>query len=378
MFPGDAKILCGEKSLNISEIREESAITGACGWGDLALTRVKDVFVNYDHKIPLLKISTSRGAVIRCTPDQLCFGRINPRIRQYSIYLHERSSLGFRIGNSSDLMRDIIAMSNLKQDLFNQQNEVIDRIWIFETTANLPNATFIEKYATFKYGLPNVPFSARQPESELSEEMIRELFNSIDTPFRAHELLRDWNMFIDHPHITMRLSNKSNPNPTSNAIQFVLFGGAEKSASSERYSHLIQIDGALEQNRAEHRQFKRKQSKQGLWYLEITRDDLEEAELFVKTLSHLDGLEIVKKIQLTRKSPFYILPASHLKPGMLVPVVGKKGKIEEDTILAVDTQDYKGPLYNLQVHNLYNFITGQWVVMCYDLSRTLKRSASAD
>lgn len=375
MFPGDAKVLCGDKSVTVAEMREESAVSGASGWGETSLTRVKDVFVNYDHKIPLLKIATARGAVIRCTPDQLCFGRINPLVRQYSLYLHERSSLGFRIGNSSDLMRDIIAMSNLRQDLFSPQHEVIDRIWIIETTANLPSATFIEKYSVFKYGLPNVPFSARQPDSELSDDMIRELFNNIDTPSRAHQLLSDWNMYIDHPHITLRLSNSQNP--SSNAIQFVLFGGPERTNASGRYSHLIQIDGALEQNRAEHRQFKRKQGKHGLWYLEITREDLEEAELFVKTLSHLDSLEILKKIQLTRKAPFYILPASHLKPGMLVPVLGKKGKIEEDAVASVETLAYKGPLYNLQVHDLHNFIVGQWVVMCYDFAKSLKRPASA-
>ena len=374
MFPGDAKVLCGDQHFGISEMREESPVSGASGWGFTSLTKVKDIFVNYDHKHPLLKISTARGSVIRCSPDQLCFGRINPLVRNYSIYLHERSTMGFRIGNSSDLMRDILAMNNLKQDLFSPSSDLIDRIWIIETTANLPNATFIEKYAVFKYGLPNVPFSARQPDAELSEEMTRDLFNNIDTPSRAHQLLQDWNMFIEHPHITLRLSNSQNP--SSNAIQFVLFGGSERNDARGRYSHLIQIDGVLDQSKAEHRQFKRKQGKQGLWYLEITRDDIEEAELFVKTLSHLDSLEIVKKIQLSRKAPFYILPASHLKPGMLVPILGKKGLIEEDTIAAVETQDYKGPLYNLQVDSLHNFIVGQWVVMCYDFARSLKRPKS--
>ncbi|MDN5278154.1 MAG: ATP-dependent helicase UvrD/PcrA [Clostridiales bacterium] len=373
MFPADTKILCGDKNAAISEIREESAVSGASGWGEVNLTRVKDVFVNYDHKTSLCKIATTRGAVIRCSPEQLCFGRINPLVRHYSLYLHERSSLGFRIGTSPDLMRDLLAMNNLKQDLFNQQ-EIIDRIWIIETTANLPNATFMEKYSMFKYGLPNVPFSSRQPDSELSDDMIRELFNSIDTPSRAHDLLRDWHMFIDHPHITMRLSNSSNP--TSNSIQFVLFGGTERADTSGRYSHLIQISSPLDPNRAEHRQFKRKQGKHGLWYLEITRDDLDEAELFVKTLSHLDSLEVVKKIQLTRKSPFYILPASHLKPGMLVPILNRKGVIDEDTVASVEMEEYKGPLYNLQTHNLHNFIVGQWVVMCYDFSQSLQRNTS--
>jgi DNA helicase-2/ATP-dependent DNA helicase PcrA len=269
--------------------------------------------------------------------------------------------MGFRVGVSPDLMRELLAQNSLKHDLFNQQ-EVVDRIWIIETTANLPSSVFMQKYTVFKYGLPDIPFSGRQADSELSEEMTREIFNNIDTPSRAHELLRDWNMFFEHPHITMRLSNSSSP--ASSAIQFVIFGGSEK-GSVNKYSHLIQISGALDANRAEHKQFKRRQGKHGLWFLEITREDMEEAELFVKTLSHLDSLEIVKKIQLTRKAPFYILPASHLKPGMLVPVLGKKGLIEEDTVVSVEVQDYKGPLYNLQVHDLHNFIAGQWVVMCY-------------
>jgi DNA helicase-2/ATP-dependent DNA helicase PcrA len=265
-------------------------------------------------------------------------------------------------------MRELLAMNNLKQDLFNQK-EIIDRIWLIETTTNLPTATFMEKYMAFKYGLPNVPFSARQPDSEMPDEMIRELFNNIDTPSRAHELLRDWNMFISHPHITMRLSNSSKP--SSNAIQFVLFGGTEKSRAATNYSHLIQIDGSLEQNRAEHHQFKRKQGKHGLWYLEITREDLEEAELFVKTLSHLDSLEIVKRIQLTKKAPVYLLPASHLKPGMMVPILNHKGQIEEDSVASTDTEEYRGALFNLQTHRLHNFIVGQWVVMCFDLNREL-------
>ncbi|KAF1079519.1 MAG: hypothetical protein GQF41_4077 [Candidatus Rifleibacterium amylolyticum] len=366
MLPADAKILCGNSTLGITDIREEQGISGASGWSEISTTRVRDVYVNYEQRTTLLKMITGRGAVLRCTPDQLCFGRINPVVRNYTLYLHERSSLGFRLGLSTDLMRDLLAMNNLRQDLFNQQ-EIIDRIWIIETTANLPASHFMLKHSVFKYGLPDIPFSARQPDAEFSEEMTREMFNSIDTPSRAHELLRDWHMFIDHPHITMRLSNSKDP--ASNAIQFVIFGGAEK-GNAKRFSHLIQISGVTDSNRAEHRQFKRKQGKHGLWFLEITRDDLEEAELFVKTLSHLDNLEVVKKIQLTRKAPFYIMPASHIKPGMLVPVIGRNGNIDEDTVAVVEVEEYKGPLYNLQVRDLHNFIAGNWVVMCYQpLSR---------
>ncbi len=367
MLPADSRIVRGESSVLITDLREEHPISGAAGWSEVTTTRIRDVYVNYDHQIPLFKLVTSRGAVLRCTPDQLCFGRINPQVRQYSLYLHERSSMGFRVGWSADLLKDLLAITNLKHESVTG-NELIDRVWIIENTGNLPHATFMHKYLVYKYGLPDIPFSARQPDAELSDEMTKQMFDRIDTPSRAHDLLKDAHMFIAHPHLTLRVS--SSETPKSNSIQFVIFGGAEKGSLSS-YSHLIQITGATDPNRAEHRQFKRKQGKHGLWQLEITRDDLEEAELFVKTLSHLDNLEVVKKIQLTRKQPFYVLPASHLKPGMLVPVIGRKGQIEEDTVATVEIEDYKGPLYNLQVHELHNFIVGNWVVMCYTPSSRL-------
>jgi DNA helicase-2/ATP-dependent DNA helicase PcrA len=360
MLPADAKILKGDLSVAITDLREEHPTTGAAGWSEVSTTKVKDVYVNYDHKTPLFKLVTARGATLRCTPDQLCFGRINPQIRNYALYLHERSSLGFRVSVSADLMKELLAMATLKHE--HTHAELKDRIWIIDTTGSLTNATFMHKYAVFKYGLPDIPFSGRQPDAELSDEMTRQMFNSIDTPSRAYELLRDSHMFIDHPHITLRVSNTETPK--SNSIQFVIFGGSEKGSMSG-YSHLIQISGLPDPNRVEHRQFNRKQGKHGHWHLEITRDDMEEAELFVKTLSHLDNLEVIKKIQLTRKQPFYILPASHLKPGMLVPIMGRTGQIEEDTVVSVEIQDYKGPLYNLQIHGLHNFIVGNWVIMCY-------------
>ncbi len=361
MLPAETELLAGNESLPIKEIRDGEILSAATGWGEIGKTVVADVFAQFDHKGPLLTLTTSRGAVLRCSPDHKCFGRFNPLIRQNYIYLMERSSFGFRLGFSADLMKDLFTMQSLKIDLFNQQ-EIIDRIWIVETYENFPRARFMYKFAVFKYGLPDIPFSAKHPDSELSDEAIAELFNRIDTPSRAHQLLMDWLMFEEHPHITFRVS-KASPG-TSNAIQFIIFGGTEKNRKNHGFVHLIRIDGALEMNSNDAKHFKRRMSNRGVWNLEVTRDDLDEAQLFVKTLSCLDNLEIVKKIQLTKKAPFYILPASHLKLGMSVPVLGKRG-IEEDTIVSIKTDDYQGPLYDLRVEGLYNYIAGHWVTMSF-------------
>lgn len=362
MLPIDSEILCNDNYVQISDLSEEQSITSASGWGETYSCNINDIFVNFDQPGTILKLTTSSGAVLRCSPEQMCFGRMNPLLRNYSLYLHERSTLGFRIGATNDLMRDILTMTSLKPSLFNQ-GDIVDKIWIIQSTPSLLKTSYVEKLTVYKYGLPDIKFTQSTKESSLSEEMIRELFNAIDTPSRAHQLLRDQSMFYDFPHITMRLSDKSNP--TSNAIQFVIFGSTEKKSDGQ-HSHLIQIDGSVEPSNSEHKIFKRRQGKHGLWYLEVSRSDLEEAELFVKTLSHLDNLEIIKKIQLSRKPPFYILPASHLKTGMLVPILTRTNQIEDDTIASVEAQYYDGPLYNLQIKNAHNFIAGKWVLMCYN------------
>ncbi len=371
MLPFDAKIYCGHKMLEIKDVREDTRIVASSGWGETNDTNVKDVFVNNVTDTPLLQLTTSKGAILRCTPDQLCFGRFNPSLRMYSLYLHERSSLGFRIGLTSDIIHEAIGMmtANSKSD---GKRSVTDRIWVIENNPNLTASTFMHKLVMAKYGLPDIPFNSKHKESMLNDELIKKLFDSIDTPVGGKELLRDSNMFIEHPHLTLKLSDSDNPN--SNSVHFVIFGGKEKGASGH-FPHLIQVQGITDPNSAD--QFKmarRQKSNHGLWYLEVTREDLEEAELFVKTVSNLDDLEIVKKIQLTKKAAYYVLPASHLKRGMLVPILNSRGVIEEDAVNKIEIYDYDGPLYDLQVNELHNFITGQWVVMCYTPSTHPKPS----
>ncbi len=362
MLTAETRLLTPEGPRATRDIREENEIVAAGGWGESIPTKVADIFVQFDHKGPVLSLTTSRGAKLRCSPDHPCCGRLNPVNRLYHLYLMERNALGFRVGLSSDLMKDLMATQSLRQDLFNQQ-EIIDRVWIIESTENASKAHFLLKYAMFKYGLPDVPFSGRQVESEFSDEMIRELYNRIDTPSRAHQMLLDWLMFEDSPHVTMRLAKAGQT--SSNAVQFVVFGGTDKAGSRPGYTHLIRIDNVQDPEKAEHKQFKRRQTSHGQWYLEVTRDDDEEAQLFVKTLSALDNLEIIRKVQLTKKPAFYLLPASHLKIGMLVPVIGDRGVIEEDTIVEIDMEEHQGPLYDVKTTDGCTYIADGWVTMSW-------------
>lgn len=362
MLTAETTLLTLDGAVPAREIREGNKIVAAGGWGETISAGVADIFVQFDHKGPVLTLKTSHGATLRCSPDHECCGRLNQLSRLNHLYLMERSALGFRVGLSSDLMKDLIAMQNLRHDLFNQQ-DIVDRIWIIESTENALKAQFLLKYAMFKYGLPDMPFAGQHGESMLPDEMILELYNRIDTPSRAHQLLMDWLMFEDSPHVTMRIAKAGQT--SSNAVQFIIFGGIEKAGSRQGYSHLIRIDNVKDPEKAEHKQFKRRQTSHGQWYLEVTRDDDEEAHLFVRTLAALDNLEVVRKIQLTKKPAFYPLPASHLKLGMVVPVIGDRGTIEEDSIVEITTEDHQGPLYDMKISGGCTYVAGDWVTMSW-------------
>lgn len=351
----------GAEARPVRDLREEAQVLSARGWGETGSAEISDVFVSYDIKTPVLNIRTTGGQQFRCTPDHLCFGRFNPLSRLYYLYLMERSTMGFRVGMTQDLMKDVFIMQNSRLEE-GDASEVLDRIWLIEATESLPQAVFLSKYSMSKYGLPDLPFTGKHATAELPDELIREIYNRIDTPSRARQLLIDSLMYEEYPHITIRLS-KASPS-AGNTIQFVIFGATEMNRGKTNYSHLIRIDSTIELNRGEHKAFKRRMNSRGLWHMEVARDDLEEAQMFVKTLSHLDNLETVKKIQLTKKTPFYILPASHLKLGMTIPVLGKR-TIEEDTVASIAVETYEGPFYDLKTKDLYTYCAGDVVVMAY-------------
>ena len=62
---------------------------------------------------------------------------------------------------------------------------------------------------------------------------------------------------------------------------------------------------------------------------------------------------------MTRK--YELHPASHLHPGMIVPVE-VDGRIEDDEIVQVDWHDYAGPVYDLNVDKVHTYIANEMVV----------------
>lgn len=363
MFPKETKIYVEGDSVDVSNLAENSAVASGSGWGQISEGLVERVESQEDEACVLFKITTTGGHTISCTPDHCFYARIDPSVKCYSVYLQERSSLGFRLGVSFDLIGELTLPSSHSAKFDKKAlGEVTDRIWIIENTGSLAEANFIQKFSVYRYGIPDIPFQAKKTDLiDIGNDFTKMIFENIDTPSKAKALLDDSFMFLDSPHVTMRFSDSNAP--VSSSIQFTIFGGPER-PDGRGFSNLIQISGAKEQNlKGEgEKTVRRRKSIHGNWQLEITRDDLDEAELFVKTLSHLDNLEVIKKIQISKNHSYYVLPVSHVKRGMSVPIVNNKGKIEEDSVCSIEIEDYEGPLYLPRISDYRNLIANGFFV----------------
>jgi DNA helicase-2/ATP-dependent DNA helicase PcrA len=73
------------------------------------------------------------------------------------------------------------------------------------------------------------------------------------------------------------------------------------------------------------------------------------------------GAFLVDKGKLPIAQKFNLMPASHLRPSMII-AVEKDGKIIEDEIIGVSHEPYQGTVYDFEVENLHNYIANGMVV----------------
>ncbi len=361
MLPHGTDIFLGNAELAISDLSESTAVVAAGGWGMLAVEEVEELHQRQEKgQTNLFKLTTTSGKTLSCSPNQMLFARVDRHMKYFSVYLQERSTLGFRLGVSYDLVSEFTSPSVYKAEFEKGiTTEIVDKIWIIENTTSIEEANFIQKFTAYKYGIPEVPFNAKKTEiDELGDVFTKMIYENLNTPANAEKLLKDSFMFSDLPHITMRFLDVYPP--VSNAIHFVVFGGPEKQDRTG-FSNLIQI-GSKSKKVEDVKSMQGQKLRHGKWNLEVTRDHLDEAELFVKTLSHLDNLDVVKKIQINKKTPYYVLPASHVKRGMIVPVLGKDNSIDEEAVCKVDIEEYSGKLYAPKVRAVRNLIANRWFV----------------
>jgi superfamily I DNA/RNA helicase len=169
--------------------------------------------------------------------------------------------------------------------------------------------------------------------------------------------MADLRVFPDYPH--HRPGSTTRQGISRKIVHFTMFGDPRPHRWHEHRIQLITSDEALRGPIA--RVMAPRPGKLRTWRVETSRKDHDAGMKLARDLADVGDLEVVRRGRLTAGRAFHFMPASHLKPGMLVPVLDD-GQVREARVVSVDFESYSGHVYDLTVQDLRNYMAGGVVV----------------
>jgi DNA helicase-2/ATP-dependent DNA helicase PcrA len=339
----------------IEKIREGDRIIAGAGWGSVRVARVEAVRRSpFDDVV--VSITTEDGQELVATPNHMLFARLDPDPRRYHVYLMYQERLGYRVGVTRGVRSgdDKAIVSGLQM---RTNGEVADRLWILAARDSLPDARYLESYFSAQYGLPTMVFHVRGRKMALTQGHVDRLYQDVDTRARAERLMADLRLFPDYPHHRAGAITRSGS--SRRIVHFTMFGDPRPHGWHEHRIQLVSSDEALWE--ALSLVTRPRRGKRRTWRVETSRKDYDKGLEFARSLCLGKNMEVVRRARLTAGKAFQFMPASHVRPGMVVPIV-EAGEVREARVASVEFRRYCGFVYDLTVQDLRNYAAGGLVV----------------
>jgi len=343
--------------IKIEDIKTGDKVIAACPNGTTEAT-VSNVFSRKIHNKKIVKIITEKGNAIKSTPDHIHFAGFSNKkkpINPFFVYLMYKKELGYRIGVTRYYSGNDHVKLGFKLRL---NQEGADKIWVLKTCNTEREGRYWEQYFCVKYSIPSWVFKERKgTNNTCNQNSINKLFKNLDTFKSGENLLKDFMYYFEYPHHAPKCMSKRR----RRNFAITLCGDRCKKRVKSVH-HRYSMSGSCEQD-------KKKLLDAGLnvrkaktakgWRLEGENSDM--ASIY--TL--LDRVESVIDVNVTERACFghvnlSFFPASELLPGMLIYVY-KDGKIEEDVVKEVSTEEYSGYVYDINVEKYHNFVANDIV-----------------
>jgi DNA helicase-2/ATP-dependent DNA helicase PcrA len=231
--------------------------------------------------------------------------------------------------------------------------EVADAIWIVHACGSLAEARFHEQLYSVRYGIPTLVFYVRGRRMAMNQQWVDRLFQEIDTEAGAARLMRDLDLDPRFPHhrpfAVVRGAFERR------YVWFTMFGDPRPHLLRPWHEHRIQLitSGGSLRRKAEAR-FPVRAGKKDTWRIETSRKDHDEGLSLARAICELDDLTLVSRARLSPGKAFHFMPASHIHPAMVLPVL-EGDSVVEDVVESVESISYDGEVYDLSVSNLRNF-----------------------
>lgn len=345
-LPAGTLVATPEGERAIEEVAAGDCVVGAGGRG-LATTAPVETAPRRRHAGSVVRIRTEGGRELVATFNHLMFARLEPSEGLHHVYLMYRRDKGYRIGKTRGLK-------------VRAKGEVADKMWILKTCGSAEDAGLWEQRLAFDYGIPTTVFHIRGRRTLLDQARIDALFASIDTRERAGRLLANLGMCEEYPH--HRPSAVVRGGSARRLVNLTFFGGNRSGVGRMWHEHRISLisSGETMRSRVEAIQPTRAGKGEG-WRVETSRKEYDEAAAFARRLTAIEDVEVVVRARLTDGAAFGVMPARHLQPGMVVPVL-ENGRVVEDRVASAEVEPFDGEVYDLSVADLRSFAANGIVV----------------
>ena len=337
----------------IENVSEGTLVKAASGYGKTGYFKVlrKKEFASKGEAV---EIKTASGHVLVCTPNHILFTRWG-KTDSYFVYLMYSAGIGYRIG-----MAKGTGFDGKKDDIdlrVRANQERADRVWVLCVCQSREEASYEEARLAYRYGIPMLVFHAFANRAmSLSQEHINAIYKEIDTEERAKQLLADKGLAFDYPHFLPQATTRNGRKKIN--VNVVLFGDKRVTNSSRQSASRLSINTG---NRQDLKLFNNigytvRSGRSGTFRTEIHNLDYGKIEEIAEKVSDEFGTEaqIVRYSFMTDKK-FSFTPAGHIYPNMMIPVY-KEGQIVEDKVIDVRSTPYSGPVYDIDVDKVHNYI----------------------
>lgn len=375
-LPIGTKIRTENGFKNIENITNEDTVIVGSGRGEVSSQKVTEV-MKKQYQGKLIELKTQSGQTIKATPNHTIF--LNTLIKnKHFIYLMYKEGIGYRIGRSSIIKTSkkgkVIERNGYEKRLTDEGG---DKVWLIKVCDSLEEASFYENYYAFEYGIPLYVFNLKQRRIILNQEYIDKLFKSIETIPRGEKLLSDLSMSFDFPHYIPQgnSGSRSDVHRSRMKLNFVMFGSSRKGTKSRNgyyngHKHELSFSTIDEQYADKAKKYfesgvSRQVNGQGFEYFvgrKVTNNQDELMEICYNILDNIDHVELeCKSVLCDSNIKYKYMPICNARVGMGVPIF-KDGKVIEDKITEVNTLDYNGYVFDLNIDFYRNYVANDILV----------------
>jgi DNA helicase II / ATP-dependent DNA helicase PcrA len=357
----DTKIATPTGAKQIQDLKKGDLVVAAAGRGNVHNVPIENIKIsNFKGKLFILK--TKSGKILKLTPNHILFSRLSLTTKHYYVYLMYRRDKGYRIGIAKGTR--IIQNGGISVGLQVRSNqESAEKMWILRVCVDRADANFWEQWFVVEYGIPSMVFSTGGRKMLITQEQINKLFETINTEMHANRLFNDYQLFEEYPHhrpkgVASRLA------PDRQIVYFTLFSDKRPTLRSPWCGHRISIntsDRNLEERLKKLGHYTRAGNRK-TWRIETTHWNYEAGEILAEKIAKDGGgLTVNHSAFIADNKKFLFTPASHIRESMEVGIL-ENGHIIVDEITSVETEEYEGKVYDLDVKTLHNYSANNIIV----------------